>query len=75
MNVKIHTKDASGYVGARVRVTEEGNQYKGEIGVVTNALPAADGSVWSLHVRLVKFPHNEAPEIFAPSDVERIDIN
>lgn len=74
MNVKIHTKDASGFVGARVRILEEGT-YLNEIGVVTNALPASDGTVWSLHVRPVKFPHLEAPLVLAPGDVERIDVN
>jgi hypothetical protein len=75
MNVKINRKDASGWVGASVTVIEEGNEYKGEEGVVTNALPAADGSVWSLHVRLVKFPKMALPLVLSPSDVERNGLN
>lgn len=74
MNVKINIKDASGFVGARVRILEEG-EFKGEIGVVTNALPAKDGSVWSLHVRPIRFPKLDAPLVLAPGDVERTDVS
>jgi hypothetical protein len=72
MNVKINRKDASGWVGATVKVRKHENpDYVGQEGVVTNSLPASDGSVWSLHVRLTRFPEMKSPLIFAPDEVER----
>jgi hypothetical protein len=70
MNVKVQRQDASGWVGANVKILE--GQYKGEEGVVTNSLPGANGETWSLHVRPIKFPRLDAPLVLAPSEVERI---
>jgi hypothetical protein len=70
MNVKVQRQDASGWVGAHVKILE--GQYKGEEAVVTNSLPGADGETWSLHVRPIKFPHLDAPLVLAPSEVERV---
>lgn len=74
MNIKVSQQDASGWLGASIKVTEVGNQFFGEDGVVTNVLPAADGTAWSLRVHIVKFPNAEA-QILSPADVIRVGLN
>jgi hypothetical protein len=74
MNIKVARSDASGFVGARVKVIEPTSPYFNEEGVVTNALPGTDGKVWSLHVRLTYHPHMEAPLVLAPDEIARVDL-